>query len=230
MSFRRYPMKSCSVFLLSLLLAVSASAATRVALIFDDGPGPDAALNARLLKVLADADIKVTFAYVGRNIEAHPGLARAAADAGHDFCNHSFTHAHLRELKDADVKDELAHTSQAFLKTIGREPSFFWAPFLETDERVARLTLEATGLKHFPLPRAHLVSSDDWNVQKTDAAAIYRNATTSVRDLTVILFHEWRAETVAQLPAIITELRRQGAEFHTFTELAAQLPPEAPAR
>jgi len=158
-------------------------------------------------------------------VEAHPVLARAAAAAGHDFCNHSFTHPHLRDLDDATVKDELARTSAAIERTIGRKPSFFWAPFLETDDRIARLTLEAAGLQHFPLPRAHLVSSDDWNVAKTDAAAIYRNATTGVGDLTVILFHEWRAETTAQLPAIVQELRRQGCEFMTFTELAAQLPP-----
>ena len=216
-------MKSLVTCFLVLLLAVSGHAAMRVALIFDDGP--DAKQNARLLQVLADANVKVTFAYVGKAVEANPGLARNAAAAGHDFCNHSFTHPHLRELDDAHVKDELARTSRAIEQAIGRAPAFFWAPFLETDERVGRLTLEATGLRHFPLPRAHLVSSDDWNTAKTDAAAIYRNATTGVRDLTIILFHEWRAETTDQLPAILKELRRQGCEFLTFTELAAQLPP-----
>jgi peptidoglycan/xylan/chitin deacetylase (PgdA/CDA1 family) len=205
-------MKPLLTGLLVLLLAVSGSAAMRVAFVFDDGP--DQAQNAQLLQVLADAKVKATFAYVGRNVEAHPELARAAAAAGHDFCNHSFTHPHLRTLDDAAVKDE--------------RPSFFWAPFLESDARVERLTSEATGLQHFPLSRGHLVSSDDWNVPHTDAAAIYRNATTGVQDLTVILCHEWRAETAAQLPAIIAELRRQGAEFLTFSELAAVLPP-APA-
>jgi peptidoglycan/xylan/chitin deacetylase (PgdA/CDA1 family) len=209
--------------LVSLLwLALSGHAAVRVALIFDDGP--DLKQNARLLQTLADLKVKATFAYMGKNVEAHPELARAAAAAGHDFCNHSFTHPHLRELDDAQVKDELARTSAAIDRAVGRQPSFFWAPFLETDDRVGRLTLEATGLKHFPLARAHLVSSDDWNVAQTDAAAIRRNATTGVRDLTVILFHEWRAETTDQLPGIVQELRRQGCEFMTFTELAAQLP------
>jgi peptidoglycan-N-acetylglucosamine deacetylase len=218
-----FSMKSFLTVLVMVLLAGSGSAAMRVALIFDDGP--DVAQNAKLLQVLAEARVKATFAYVGRNVEAHPELARAAAAAGHDICNHSFTHPHLRELDDAKVKDELARTSQAIERAVGRPPSFFWAPFLESDERVARLTLEATGLQHFPVSRSHLVSSSDWDAQRVDAAAIYRNATTGVRDLTVILCHEWRAETVAQLPAIVAELRRQGAEFLTFTELAALLPP-----
>ena len=216
-------MKSFLAGLVLLLFAGTASAATRVAFIFDDGP--DVAQNAKLLQVLKDSGVKATFAFVGRNVEAHPELARAAAAAGHDLCNHSFTHPHLRQLDDAKVKDELARTSQAIEKAVGRPPSFFWAPFLETDERVARLTLESTGLRHFPVARGHLVSTGDWDAKNVDAAAIYRNATTGVRDLTVILCHEWRAETIAQLPAIIAELRRQGAEFLTFTELAAQLPP-----
>jgi peptidoglycan/xylan/chitin deacetylase (PgdA/CDA1 family) len=216
-------MKSLLTGLVMLLLAGDASAAMRVALIFDDGP--DVAQNAKLLQVLADNGVKATFAFVGRNVEAHPELARAAATAGHDICNHSFTHPHLRQLDDANVKDELTRTSQAIEKAVGRRPSFFWAPFLETDERVERLTLEATGLRHFPMSRGHLVSSSDWDARNVDAAAIYRNATTGVRDRTVILCHEWRAETVAQLPAIITELRRQGAEFLTFSELAVTLDP-----
>lgn len=215
-------MKSLRVLVPLLFLALASHGATRVALVFDDGP--DVKQNALLLQTLANLKVKATFAYVGRNVEAHPELARAAAAAGHEFCNHSFTHPHLRELEDGKVTDELARTSAAIAQAIGRQPSFFWAPFLETDERVARLTLGATGLKHFPLPRAHLVSSDDWNVAQTDAAAIYRNATTGVGDLTVILFHEWRAETADQLPAIVQELRRQGCEFMTFTELEAQLP------
>jgi peptidoglycan/xylan/chitin deacetylase (PgdA/CDA1 family) len=212
-------MKLFLTCLVALLLTVSGSAGMRVALIFDDGP--DAAQNAKLLQVLADARVKATFAHVGRNVEAHPELARAAAAAGHDICNHSFTHPHLLQLDDAQVKGELARTSQAIERAVGRPPSFFWAPFLETDERIARLTREATGLKHFPLSRGRLVSTSDWDAQRVDAAAIYRNATTGVRDLTVILCHEWRAETVAQMPAIIAELRRQGAEFLTFSELAA---------
>src|SRR5690349_4427116 len=125
-------MKLLLASLLVLLSATSGSAAMRVAFVFDDGP--DVPQNAKLLQALADANVKATFAYVGRNVEAHPELARAAAVAGHDFCNHSFTHPHLRELDDAKVKDELVRTSQAIEHAIGRPPSFFWAPFLETDE------------------------------------------------------------------------------------------------
>jgi peptidoglycan/xylan/chitin deacetylase (PgdA/CDA1 family) len=41
---------------------------------------------------------------------------------------------------------------------------------------------------------------------------------------TVILFHEWRRETLQQLPRILAELRREGCTFLTFSERAEVLP------
>ena len=39
-------------------------------------------------------------------------------------------------------------------------------------------------------------------------------------DGTVILIHEWPEVTLSNLPWVITELKRQGVEFVTFSELA----------
>jgi peptidoglycan/xylan/chitin deacetylase (PgdA/CDA1 family) len=53
-----------------------------------------------------------------------------------------------------------------------------------------------------------------------NAEDIRCRATTDVKDGSVILFHEWPDETLAQLPAILKELRRQSCVFETFSELA----------
>ena len=44
--------------------------------------------------------------------------------------------------------------------------------------------------------------------------------TTGISDGTVILMHEWPEVTLANLPAVIAELKKQGVEFVTFSELA----------
>ena len=217
-------MKSLLLFLtLPLLgaigLAAEKSAPKRVAFIFDDGPTPEQ--NARLLRVLKDAGARVTFAHVGRAVEAHPELARAAHEAGHEINNHSYSHPHLRELDEAAVRHELVRTAEAVQRATGVKPAWFWAPFLETNDTIDAIAREATGVEHFPFKKFHFISTEDWN-QATSADEIERAATTDVRDGTIVLCHEWRAETVDRLPAILAELKRQGCTFVTFSELLAK--------
>ncbi|HWL14598.1 MAG TPA: polysaccharide deacetylase family protein [Opitutus sp.] len=198
------------------------SSPLRVALVFDDGPVPGA--STQFLELLAREQVHVTFSHEGRFVAAHPELCRAAVAAGHEIANHSYTHPHFKELDAAAIRREILDTQAAVKTATGREPRWLWTPFLEWDDRIAA-AVQPTGLKHLPLSHLHLVSSDDWN-RATDAAGILRKATTGIRDRTVILCHEWREETLAQLPAILAELRRQGCEFLTFSQLADTLTPE----
>lgn len=211
---------------LSILSAVARGDATpparRVALVFDDGPVPEQA--AKFIELFAREGVKATFSHEGRFVAARPDLARAVLAAGHEIANHSYTHPHFKDMTADAIAKELRDTQAALHEATGREPVWAWTPFLEWNDTIAAAVASA-GLRHFPLSQVKLVSSDDWNTQ-TDAAGILRNATADIEDRTVILCHEWRAETLAQLPAILAELRKQGCTFHTFSELAATLTPE----
>ena len=215
----------CAAIVLMMVPVVLSSAEPttplRVAMVFDDGPVLEQ--TTKMLAVLAAAKVHVTFSYVGKNVIAHPELVRAAHQAGHELANHSYTHPHLKTLDDAAVHKELADTSGALKQVTGQAPTWFWAPFLESDDRIeaqARLNQ----MSHFPYRQFHFISTDDWNVDATDAAAIRRRATTDIRDKTVILCHEWRAETLAELPAIIDSLKAQGGVCLTFSEMAKLAP------
>lgn len=195
----------------------TSSAARRVALVFDDGPFAEQ--TPRFLELLRKENVRVTFSYVGRNAAAHPDLARAAVEAGHEIANHSYTHPHLRDLDDDAVRHEITAATAAIEQATGRAPRWFWAPYLEWNDRLANL-VQAAGLEHFPYRKFHFISTDDWN-PAVPGAAIRHRATSDVRDRTVILCHEWRKETLAELPAIIAELKEQGCRFVTFSELIA---------
>ncbi|MBI2511051.1 MAG: endo-1,4-beta-xylanase [Opitutae bacterium] len=208
----------------------TAAPAKRVALVFDDGPRPEDATP--LLALLAREKISVTFALVGERVREHPELARAIAAAGHEIANHSQTHAHPRDLSDAALAAEVGDSQALILRAAGVAPRWYWPPFLEEDSRLPALTTRV-GLGIYRPP--HVVVSKDYD-RAVDAAEIRRLATTDVGDGSVILFHEWRAETREQLPEILAELRRQGCEFLTFSGLRAALdreaaaaPPPAPA-
>lgn len=192
---------------------VLASPAKRVALVFDDGPRPADAEP--LLALLAREKVPVTFSLVGERVNENPATARAIAAAGHELANHSQTHAHARDLVDAALDREVAAAQQAIQAATGITPRWYWPPYLEIDGRV-RAAVARAGLDLYTPP--HLVVSMDYD-RSVPAAEILRRATTDVRDGSVILFHEWRAETREQLPAILAELRRQNCEFLTFSAL-----------
>lgn len=209
-----------SFFLLAVLLPLAALAADpkRVALVFDDGPR--SADAEPLLALLAQEKVRVTFALVGDRVNESPATARAIVAAGHDVANHSQTHLHPKDFNDAALDREVTGGRDAIKEATGSAPRWYWPPYLETDDRL-RAAVARAGMTLY-YPPHHLVVSMDYD-RSVPAAEIFRLATTGVRDGSVILCHEWRAETRQQLPAILAELRRQGCTFHTFTELHALL-------
>ncbi len=207
---------------LATTLAAEPAAKKRVALVIDDGPDPKQ--NAALLALLAREQVHVTFSYIGKNVVARPDLAKAAAAAGHEIINHSYTHPHLKTLTDAAIEKEAAATSTAIEKAIGRKPTWFWSPFLEHDERVDAAVRLATGLEHFPFTKFHFIGSLDWEAT-TPPEKYFQLSTTGIVDGTVILMHEWPTVTLAKLPEVIAELKKQGVEFVTFSELVKPAAP-----
>lgn len=223
----RYVLFAC----LGAALAVSATgqstAHPRVALVFDDGPLPGQAEG--FLAILAREQVRATFSHVGQNVVAHPELSRAVAAAGHEINNHTYTHPHFLTLSDDAIRQEVGDTQAAILAATGQSPRWFWGAYSDWDARIAA-AVNSAGMTPFPSGRFNYVSSEDWRPE-TPADAIRRNATTNIRDRTLILCHEWREETLTMLPAIIAELKRQGCVFVTFSELEAlTVAPEAIGR
>jgi chitin deacetylase len=79
----------------------------RVALTFDDGPGP---ATPRLLDVLAGRGVRATFFLLGRNLERAWEVAVRMAREGHVLGNHTFSHARPDAIAGAQLVDEIART------------------------------------------------------------------------------------------------------------------------
>lgn len=186
-----------------------------IALIFDDGPDP--ARTDAILAICAKQRVHVTFGQVAQNARAHPALVERVTAAGHEVANHSYSHQHPGALDDAGLEHEVLGAQRVFNETLGVRPAWYWPPYLERDKRLVSLT-EAAGLKLFD-PK-HLVVSGD-HVRELPAEEIRARALTGVVDGSVILFHEWRDETVRLLPGILAELKGRGCECLTFSELGS---------
>ena len=201
-----------------VLSATDAPARKRVAIVMDDGPIPEH--NAAYLKLFAREHVHITFSHVGNKVVDHPELTKATAAAGHEIANHSWSHPHLKSFKDADIEAEIAQTQAAVKQATGKAPVWFWAPFLEHDDRVDAAVRRVSDLEHFPFTKYHFVSTQDWDA-KTTAEQFRAAFTTGIVDGTVVLCHEWPQVTFENLPWVITELKKQGVQFVTFSELAA---------
>ncbi len=184
-----------------------------VALVFDDGPRPD--LNAQFLQKFEELGIHVTFAQEAKRAEANPELSAAVLNAGHEIANHSYEHKHPKELDDEALHKEIVGAEKIFTEILGQSPAWYWPPFLERDPRMPALFKEAGIQIYEPV---NLVVSVDYD-NSVGAEDIYKNATTGVTDGSVILFHEWRQETLDQIEAIVANLRAQGCSFLTYSEL-----------
>lgn len=196
---------------------VSNAATKKVAMIFDDGPKADMA--PAYLEVFKAKGVHATFGAVVDNVQADAALARRILAEGHELANHSFSHKHPASLSDAELEHEIIVAQQTMTKVTGVTAKWYWPPFLEQDDRVRAFVAKA-GLKIYN-PR-HLVVSKDYDTS-VSAEELHKRAVTDVTDGTVILFHEWRKETLRELPAIIDELRAEGCEFVTFSQLDAHL-------
>lgn len=131
----------------------------RAFLTFDDGPSneilPDGSKQpvvtaaildrlASLRRELAAPELSVTFCWVGRYIERHPGIVRRALDEGHCIANHSWSHPHLDTLADADVRIEIERPNAMIAQvTGGYRARLFRAPYGEANARTARIIREA---------------------------------------------------------------------------------------
>jgi peptidoglycan/xylan/chitin deacetylase (PgdA/CDA1 family) len=76
----------------------------RIALSFDDGPGP---VTPRLLDLFAARGVRATFFLLGRNLERAPEVAVRMAREGHVLGNHTETHARPDGISPRAFVDEI---------------------------------------------------------------------------------------------------------------------------
>lgn len=85
----------------------------------------------RILKLLKEEDLKITFFIVGQDaaIESNQPALKSIADAGHEIGNHSFKHEPWMQLyTPQEVEDELSKTEAILESVTGQKTIGFRAP------------------------------------------------------------------------------------------------------
>lgn len=97
-----------------------------IALTFDDGPND--VVTERLLDVLANHNVRVSFFLIGRYVRQRPQIARAIAASGHLIGNHTMTHPWLAWQSSGRIRQELADCNAVLEDTLGVPIRYFRAP------------------------------------------------------------------------------------------------------
>jgi len=97
-----------------------------VALTFDDGPSEG---TPQILEILARYQARATFFQCGANVERLPEVARAAAAAGHEIGNHSYSHPLFCFRSRRFIEEELRRAQETIAERTGARPRWFRAPF-----------------------------------------------------------------------------------------------------
>jgi peptidoglycan/xylan/chitin deacetylase (PgdA/CDA1 family) len=201
-----------------------------VALTFDDGPNPP--YTNAILRVLEQEHVHATFFVVGRAVAAYPQVVRREVDDGDAIGNHTWNHAHLIVMDDAQVRANLERTQQAIERAAGVRPDIMRPPFGARDWAVLEQAREL-GLTpvmwSVPLAR-------DW--EDPPAQVIAHRILSNVTDGSIIVLHDGnrgllcaqqhlkksvcnRSADILATRMIVDSLKRQGYRFVTIPQLLA---------
>ncbi len=183
-----------------------------IALTFDDGPWPT--YTAQVLDILKKNDVKATFFVVGQMLKIYPDLGKRIVREGHTIGNHTWNHRYHYFNRQA-AAFEIDSTSKLIYQVTGAKTTLFRPP---------------GGILHNGLV-AYAKSKKYTNVMWSADSIDYKRPSTSTLVNTVmkqskpggiVLMHDGggnRASTVAALPKMISQYKKQGYSFVTIPEL-----------
>lgn len=199
----------------------------RIAITYDDGPGPT--LTPQLLDLLARHRAPATFFMLGRRAEASPDTASRVADAGHEVATHSGQHLHAWKVAPWRAVRDLA--SDRWAREIFRDtptPTLLRPPY----GKMTLATWLAALLRGRRIAWWTIDSGDTWPVLPTPHELARRVVEAGGG---IVLLHDFDREnaTADERHAFVLEATRaileEGARAgFTFCTCSAMLAPPTP--
>jgi peptidoglycan-N-acetylglucosamine deacetylase len=192
--------------------------AREIALTFDDGPGP---YTPGVLDVLERLHVHATFFEIGEMLRYFSASTLRELRDGDVIGDHTETHPEMARLSRHDQHEELFEQIARIELLGGRRPVLFRPPYGSYDATTMR-----------ELHALHLLmvlwSVDTEDYLQPGVSAIVQRALAGVHPGAIILMHDaggTRTQTIAALPAIISQLRARGYRLVTVPQLLRDDPP-----
>lgn len=180
-----------------------------VALSFDDGPSQ---YTWDIVHTLQMHNARATFFVLGDRVATHQAAIEYTMANHNEIASHSFSHANLVTLTDAQVIEQIRSVDTALQQQHGYTPALYRVPYGSKDERVLDI-LKTEGKPVI----GWSVDPYDWNVRDKDI--IVNHVLSRVKDGDIILLHDIYEPTAQAVAELVPALLERGYQIVTVSEL-----------
>lgn len=166
----------------------------------------------KLLEVLEEKNVKITFFVTGRWASNNPELLKLIHAKGHEIENHGYGHKMHSKISEKQNHDEIYKTEEIIKDILGMKPKYFAPPagdFNNTTLEVAHRLGYKTILWS--------IDTIDWR-QGSTAPIIIDRVMKKPHPGAILLMHP-KPATVEALPYIIDKIREEGIDIGSVTDL-----------
>jgi peptidoglycan/xylan/chitin deacetylase (PgdA/CDA1 family) len=193
----------------------------RIALTFDAGASAEPA--ASILDTLKAHDVRVTFFLTGKWAEENPDLVKRMAEEGHELANHTYSHPHLTQLEDEEVREQVLRTEEIIRDLTGQNTQpYMRPPYGDRNQHLLNLLINDGYISIYWT----LDSLDSVGEPKTPEFLFQRitqpvDGTGNAISLQggIVLMHVGSAPTAEALPRILDWYQDRGWEIVKVSEI-----------
>jgi len=165
-----------------------------------------------ILKTLDRYDLKATFFVTGKWMEKYPEMTEEILKSGHEIGNHSYSHAHMKELDEEEIEKEIMKADNLLKENFDYRALFFRPPFGEYDDRVLNIAEQAG---YYTVLWS--IETGDWLNPGVDK--IIDRVVKRTHKGGIILLHNCSPQGVKALPMVIHSLKLRKYKIVPVSEL-----------
>ncbi|MEA1962548.1 MAG: polysaccharide deacetylase family sporulation protein PdaB [Bacillota bacterium] len=183
-----------------------------IALTFDISWGNTTPLP--VIQILKENNVNCTFFLSGPWAKQYPDIAKQIKENGHEIASHGYRHINLSNLSKNEVKEEIMKAHQNIKEVTSVDAKLFRTPNGDFNDQV----IEGTKECNYEMIQWS-VDSLDW--MNPGITSIIERVSKKAHPGGIILMHasDTCKQTHEALPAIIKNLKAEGYEFVTVSEL-----------
>jgi len=188
-----------------------------VALTFDISWGNNTPIP--VIDILKNNNVKSTFFLSGPWVKQYPDVPKRIQADGHEIGSHGYRHINLSNLSKNEIKDEIMKAHNNLKEVTGVDVNLIRTPNGDFNDQV----IEAAHECNYEVIQW---STDSLDWMNPGVNSIVERVSKKVHPGDIILMHasDTCKQTTEALPSVIKNLRDQGYEFVTVSELLKLTP------